>query len=104
MIEKGLIVYSSRTGNTRKIAEGIARGFTGQGVQVRLVAIEEKPVPGEDEWTLVGFWADRGDADEKAREYLKSLRNRYVGVFGTLGAYPDSDHAREIAKKVEELT
>jgi flavodoxin len=106
----GLIVYSSKTGNTRKLAEGIHRGLNkalgaGQGEvpAIRLAAVEENPSPDGANWVLVGFWADRGTADQKAQNYLKTLEGRWVGLFGTLGAYPDSDHARDIQKRVQEL-
>jgi hypothetical protein len=102
--------HSSKTGNTRKLAEGICRGLTsalgaGQGElpAIRLAAVEENPRPGEADWVLVGFWADRGTADQKARDYLKSLEGRRIGLFGTLGAYPDSDHAGDIRNRVREL-
>jgi flavodoxin len=107
---KGLIVYSSKTGNTRKLAEGIHRGLTealgaGQGGRpaLRLAAVEEAPDPADADWVLVGFWADRGTADQKALRYLQSLEGRRIGLFGTLGAYPDSDHARDTQQKVRDL-
>jgi flavodoxin len=106
----GLIVYSSKTGNTRKLAEGIHRGLCealaagqGAGPEIRIAAVEEAPDPAGADWLLVGFWADRGTADQKAREYLKSLEGRRIGLFGTLGAYPDSAHAADIRNRVREL-
>ncbi|MDR1586200.1 MAG: flavodoxin family protein, partial [Treponema sp.] len=48
-------------------------------------------------------WVDRGGADKKALRYLKSLKGKKIGLFGTLGAYPDSDHAKNTARKVENL-
>jgi flavodoxin len=98
----GLIVYSSKTGNTRKLAEGIHRALETAGFPARIAAVEEQPdaaVP----WLLLGFWADRGHADDKALDYIRSLEGRRIGLFGTLGAYPDSDHARDLAKKTGAL-
>jgi flavodoxin len=100
----GLIVYSSKTGNTRKLAEGIRRGLAAAlGEEPRIAAVEENPDPAGAGWILLGFWADRGNGDQKALEYLKSLEGRNIGLFGTLGAYPDSDHARDIGKRVQEF-
>jgi flavodoxin len=100
---KGLIVYSSKTGNTKKLAEGIYRGFAEAGVPARIAAVEEKPGAEDAPWVLIGFWADRGKADQKALEYIRSLEGRRIGLFGTLGADPGSNHARELAKKTEAL-
>jgi hypothetical protein len=68
---------------------------------VRIAAVEENPDSAGADWVLVGFWADRGNADAKALQYIGSLEGRNVGLFGTLGAYPDSEHARDMGKKVE---
>jgi flavodoxin len=100
----GLIVYSSKTGNTRKLAEGILRGLEDRGVRARIAPVEENPDGNGAAWVLLGFWVDRGNADGRARRYLKGLSGRKVGLFGTLGAYPDSEHAKESAGKVRELT
>jgi flavodoxin len=106
----GLIVYSSKTGNTRKVAEGIHRGLTelwGAGTErapeLRIAAVEENPDSAGADWILLGFWADRGTADSKALQYLKTLEGRSIGLFGTLGAYPDSQHARDVGKRVWDL-
>jgi hypothetical protein len=29
------------------------------------------------------------------KSYMSTVRNKRVGLFGTLGAWPDSDHARQ---------
>jgi flavodoxin len=99
----GLVVYSSKTGNTRKLAEGICQGLAAAGFPARIAAVEEKPDAAGASWVLAGFWADRGNADAKMLDYIRSLAGQKIGVFGTLGAEPDSDHARELAKKVETL-
>ncbi|MDR1210639.1 MAG: flavodoxin family protein [Spirochaetaceae bacterium] len=99
----GLVVYSSKTGNTRKLAQGIHRGLEeALGTGIRLAAVEDNPDPSGSTWILAGFWADRGNADQKALNYLKSLEGRSVGLFGTLGAYPDSAHAGDIAQKAKD--
>jgi flavodoxin len=101
---RGLIVYSSKTGNTRKLAQGIHKGLVDAGIcDTRIAAAEENPEPADADWILLGFWADRGTADPKSLGYLKSLEGRKIGFFGTLGAYPDSPHAKDMGKKVQEL-
>ena len=46
---------------------------------------------------------DKGKPDAKAKDYMKRAQGRKVGLFGTLGAWPDSDHARECLDKAREL-
>ena len=98
--QRGLIVYSSRTGNTKKLAEGIHGGLAAL-YETRIAAVEDSPDPEGADWVLVGFWADRGNADRKALDYIKSLEGRRVGLFGTMGASPDSKHAGDIKTAVE---
>jgi flavodoxin len=103
---KGLIVYSSKTGNTRKLAEGILQGLTqagGAAAEIRIAPVEDKPDPAGADWILMGFWADRGNADQKALGYIKELEGRRIGFFGTLGARADSAHAKETGRKVQDL-
>ncbi|MDR3335353.1 MAG: flavodoxin family protein [Treponema sp.] len=97
--EKVLLVYSSKTGNTRKVAEGIAQGL---GEVARIIPIEDVPDEGAPVM-LLGFWVDKGTADAKSLAYIRKLEGRKVGLFGTLGAYADSEHARETAETMKAL-
>ncbi|CQR72754.1 flavodoxin [Sporomusa ovata DSM 2662] len=89
---KTLIVYSSLTGNTRKVAEAVQEVF---GKEAYIFPVEEKPPADGYDLVAVGFWVDRGTADKKAQEYITGLCNQKVALFATLGAYPDSEHARQ---------
>lgn len=95
---KTLIVYSSMTGNTKLVAEAIATVF---GEEAGLFPVESAPAADAYDLIAVGFWVDRGTADKKAQSYLEGIRGRKVALFGTLGAYPDSEHA---AKSMENAT
>lgn len=89
---KKLVVYSSRTGNTKAVAEAVQAAM---GSDSELMSVEEAPSTAEYDLIAVGFWVDRGTADAQAKQYLESIRDKKVILFGTLGAYPDSDHARD---------
>ena len=45
-----------------------------------------------------GFWVSKGQPDPASLTWLASLHGRDVLLFGTLGAWPDSDHARRCAE------
>ena len=97
---KTLVVYSSVTGNTRKIAEAIAEVMP----SCELIAVEDAPtcVEGYD-LVAVGYWNAKGLPDAKTREWLKEVRNSELAFFATSGALPDSEHARECMAKAESL-
>lgn len=98
---KLLIVYSSVTGNTRRLAEGIARELA--DLQPAVADIQTLDgLPAADVY-LVGYWADKGHADDLAAGFIRRLKNVKVGLFGTLGAYPYGKHARMIQSSAEEL-
>ena len=96
---KSLVVYSSRTGNTRKIAEAVAGALPG----CELHPVESAPAPVGYDLVAVGYWVDRGQPDARARAYLKTMKDANVALFGTLGAWPDSDHARDCIAQGEAL-
>ena len=83
---KLLIMYSSRTGNTRRLAEGIATYLP--EFEVSLLPVEEADALPEADAYLVGYWADRGHADEKSQALIGRLAGKKVGLFGTLGGLP----------------
>lgn len=85
---KTLLIYSSKTGNTKKVAEAI-----GEALQVTPVPVEENPSPDAFELIVAGYWVDRGTADRKMKAYLGKISGKKVALFATLGAEPDSDHA-----------
>jgi flavodoxin len=100
--EEVLLVYSSKTGNTRMVAEGIAGGLGEARIAARIAPIEEASDEGAPV-LLLGFWVDKGTADAKTLAYIRKLEGRRVGLFGTLGAYADSEHARKTAETMKAL-
>lgn len=96
---KSLIVYSSRTGNTRKIAEAIAAVLPGCAVH----PVESAPAPEGYDLIAVGYWVDKGMPDAQAKDYLERVHDGNVALFGTLGAWPDSDHAKDCIRQGEAL-
>ncbi|AFS77478.1 flavodoxin family protein [Gottschalkia acidurici 9a] len=97
---KILVTYSSKTGNTKKIAEGILEILPKDSI---ILPIEENIEPDEFDIILIGFWVDKGIADAKAMKYIDKIKGKKVGIFGTLGAYPDSEHGRQSIIRTKEL-
>ncbi|OON99864.1 MAG: hypothetical protein ATN35_10495, partial [Epulopiscium sp. Nele67-Bin004] len=52
---------------------------------------------------LVGYWVDKGGPNKEATKFLSSLKGKRVGIFATLGAYPDSKHGMDSLLRGEDL-
>lgn len=76
------VLFSSRTGNTRALAEAIRAALP----QEMCVYFGESGAAALDADTLyIGFWTDKGNADEATVRLLETLRNRRIFLFGTAG-------------------
>ncbi len=97
---KKLIVYSSITGNTKKVAE-VCKSITDENWDIQ--AIDNKINLDDYNLIVLGFWVDKGTADSKSLKLIKKIKNKRVAFFATLGAYPDSNHARKTLEKVKKI-
>ena len=59
--------------------------------------------PDDYDKIIVGYWVDKGDADEKMKAFMSKIRNKSVSAFGTLGAKSDSEHAKKCMTAVREF-
>lgn len=94
---KALVAYSSRTGNTRRVAEAIHAALDAAmpgGAEIH--PVESAPPPEGFGFLALGFWVDKGRADDKALGYMALVNGQQVGFFGTMGASPDSDHGQGV--------
>ncbi len=98
---KVLVTWSSKTGNTASVGKAISEICPPDTTSC---PIEEAPKGGGDfDLILIGYWVDKGEPDKRCKEYIKTIEGKKVGFFGTLGAYPDSEHAKESMAKAEAL-
>ena len=98
---KSLVVWSSRTGNTKAVAEAIYEALPGEK------EIMEEGRQGKDlssyDLIFVGFWGYRRGADPVAQKALASLENQKIAIFATAGTYPDSEPAKMYLENAAEL-
>ncbi len=87
---KSLVVYSSQTGNTRKLAETV---FELLPREKALYPVDEAPDPSGYDFIAVGFWLMSGKPDPKSTEYLGKIGKKPLFLFATHGARVGSDHA-----------
>lgn len=97
---KKIIIYSSKTGNTKKVAEACHKRA---GKDWILKNTEDEFDIKDYSEIVLGFWVDKGSADERALNLIKKIEGKKVSLFGTLGAYPDSDHAKESMERVKTM-
>ncbi len=97
---KILLTYSSKTGNTKSVAEAIAKVLPA-GTDF----FEMQQVKTADTYDAVicGFWIDKGLPNKEALDFIEQIKNKKTAYFFTLGAYPDSEHARKCHKNITEL-
>lgn len=95
---KTLIAYSTKTGNTKKVAEAINDIIPFSDLK-DISQVESL----DYDLIIIGTWIDKGTADEKALKFMKSVENKKVAFFFTLGAYPNSDHAKECIKNISKV-
>jgi len=99
---KKLVIFSTLTGNTEKIADAIFSVIEGNK-ELLNVRDSDKINPDDYDKIIVGYWVDKGDADEKIKAFMSKINNRTVATFGTLGAKADSDHAKKCMAAVREF-
>lgn len=99
---KGIIIYSSKTGNTKRMAKKIYEVLKDK-YQMEITDIIDSPdVEGYD-FVLLGGWIDRGTLEGKALKYLAQIKNKDLGLFATLGAMPDSEHGKKVICNLKDL-
>lgn len=85
-----LVTYSSKTGNTKKLAEGIYEGL--KDLNKEIMPISEVKDLKDYDVVLVGYWVDKGGPNEEASKFLPTIEGKKVGIFATLAFWPDSEH------------
>ncbi|MGL5428628.1 MAG: flavodoxin family protein, partial [Cetobacterium sp.] len=101
-MKKTALIYSSLTGNTKKVGEAIFEVIEGEKTIFSVEEVTPEMIKSYDR-VIVGFWVDKGTADSRIRKLLGKTSGKEVAFFGTLGAEPDSDHGKKVYRRVTEL-
>ena len=91
---KAAVVYSTLTGNTKKVAEAFCAGL-GSGTE--LFDVKDAPDMAAYDLVVMGFWVDRGHPDQKSMDFMKKVTGKKVFSLFTLGARPRTAHAFKCA-------
>jgi flavodoxin len=87
---KTLVVYSSQSGNTRKLAEAV---FDFIDTEKEIYPVDEAPDPSGYDSVAVGFWLKAGKPDPLSLEFLSKIKAQQLFLFATHGAATGSAHA-----------
>ena len=102
MTDRTLVVYSSLTGNTKAVAEKIFDIIEGDKEIVSINNIKNVDTDNFQK-IIIGFWVDKGTADKRTRDFIKTLSNKKIAFLGTLGADPESQHGNDVRERVSKL-
>ena len=92
------IVFSSKTGNTRLLADTL-RASLPQNECTYFGA--PAPEALEAETLYIGFWTDKGNADADTLALLRTLKNKRLFLFGTAGFGIDTAYFDAILARVQ---
>lgn len=87
---KTLVVYSSQSGNTRKLADAVFEAIAGEK---EIYPVEQAPDPSGFDPVAVGFWLKAGKPDPQTLEFLTKIEGQRLFLFATHGAAAGSSHA-----------
>lgn len=99
-MEKYAILFSSRTGNTKILADAIRAALPEEDCVFFGEAESVAEIP-EVKTVYLGFWTDKGNADEAALNALKNLRNKNVFLFGTAGFGVEDAYFQRVLNNVK---
>ena len=93
------IVFSSKTGNTKLLADTLHACLPQENC---CYFGTPDPAAMEADDLYVGFWTDKGNADESTLDFLKQVHGKNIFLFGTAGFGGSEEYFNKILKKVGE--
>ncbi len=87
--------YQSATGNTKLLAEAVEAYLN----EIGAVKVEKAE---DADLVCVGFWTEQGDANKNVREYMRTLRDCNVFLFGTAGFGDSKTYFDGLIEKAED--
>lgn len=98
-MSKYLVLYTSKTGNTKKLATEIFSLIPDSSKDC--FPFDEFDNSLEADTYFIGFWADRGTCSMEVIDFLSELHGKKIALFGTCGMSTDQDYYRCLEEKVK---
>jgi len=93
------IIYTSKTGNTEKVAKKIFEVLPGNEKDI------ERFEPGiktaDADLYFIGFWINRGTCSMDLIDYIAQLHGKKIVLFGTCGMASDEAYYKKLMDEVE---
>lgn len=101
---KSLILYSSLTGNTKKIASSIYDAIQGEKEIKNISELVDNSINYENyDVIFLGYWVDKGLCDKNSKLVLENIHNKKIALFGTMGASTKGSYGASIMEKIESI-
>lgn len=97
---KALVAYSSKSGNTKKLAKAL---YGTLQCEKDMVSISDNPNPAEYDFVAVGFSLQGGKPDGATQKFLPKIGGKEVFLFATHGAARNSDHVINAMNTAKQL-
>ncbi|MEG1290705.1 MAG: flavodoxin family protein, partial [Lachnospiraceae bacterium] len=92
-----MVVYASKTGNTKKLATEIFTAIPGMSKDMQNIS----EYHGKDaDVFFIGFWTNRGSCDMSVIDMMSELHGKKIALFGTCGFGGDEEYYKTIEQKV----
>ena len=92
------VCYSSATGNTKMLAEAIAKALH---CETSLFEAKKQPDLSGYDLIFAGFWTDKGTCDAAAQQLLQQCSGKTVALFGTAGFGREEQYFADILNRVK---
>ncbi|HCQ5682955.1 TPA: flavodoxin family protein [Clostridioides difficile] len=101
---KSLILYSSLTGNTKKIACSIYDAIQGKKEIKNISELVDDSIDYENyDIVFLGYWVDKGICDKNSKQVLENIHNKKIALFGTMGASTKGSYGASIIEKIQSI-
>lgn len=101
---KSLILYSSLTGNTKKIAHTIYDAIQGEKEIKNISEVIDNNIDYENyDIIFLGYWVDKGICDKNSKLVFENIHNKKLALFGTMGASTNGNYGINIMDKVKDV-
>ena len=93
------VVFTSKTGNTKKIAEVIYISIDSSNKSI--YELEPGKVDYSADVYFVGFWINRGSCSIDILNMLSDMHGKKIALFGTCGSTNVSDYYKTIESEID---